>query len=95
MMKFQKTIVYLTFLSMLFLACPPVFAAAKVNINTATVEQLADLQGIGVKTAQKIVDYRHKHKFETIDDLLNVKGVGQKKFDQIKDRLTVAGEKQE
>jgi competence protein ComEA len=62
----------------------------KVNLNTATVEQLQTLPGIGPSLAKTIVDYRTKSgKFNRIEELLNVKGIGEKKFQQIKDRLTV------
>jgi competence protein ComEA len=62
----------------------------KVNINTATAEQLQTLPGIGPALAKSIVDYRTKTgKFKKIEELINVKGVGEKKFEQIKDRLTV------
>ncbi|GIU09101.1 competence protein ComEA [Shewanella morhuae] len=57
--------------------------AAQVNINTASVEQLQTLKGIGAAKAQAIVDYRTKNgKFSTIDDLANVSGVGTKLIEQ-------------
>jgi competence protein ComEA len=65
-------------------------APEKVNLNTATVEQLQVLPGVGPALAKAIVDYRAKAgKFSKIEELLNVKGVGEKKFQQIKDRLVV------
>ncbi len=60
-----------------------------VNLNTATAKELSDLKGIGKSTAQKIIDYRAKHKFSSIEDVMKVKGVGQKKFDAIKDDLSI------
>ena len=59
------------------------------NINTASVEELSALKGIGAATAEKIVQYRKDHKFEKTEDLMNVKGIGQKKFDSIKKELSV------
>jgi len=59
------------------------------NINTASVEELSELKGIGASTAAKIVEYRKSHKFEKTDDLMKVKGIGQKKFDSIKKELSV------
>ncbi len=60
-----------------------------LNINTASVKELTSLKGIGVKTAEKIVKYRSEHKFKSIEEIKNVKGIGQKKFDAIKAELEV------
>ena len=60
-----------------------------VNINTASVEELSTLPGIGQGTAEKIVNYRKDHKFKTISDLKEVKGIGEKKFEKIKSELSV------
>ncbi len=60
-----------------------------VNINTASVEELATLPGIGQSTAEKIVKYRQNHKFEKTSDLMEVKGIGEKKFEKIKSQLSV------
>jgi comEA protein len=62
----------------------------KVNLNTATAEQLQNLPGIGPATAKSIIDYRSKvGKFNKIEEIINVRGIGEKKFQVIKDRLTV------
>ena len=62
----------------------------KININTATSEQLQLLNGIGKTIAQQIIDYRETNGgFTTIDELMNVSGIGPKKFDSIKDYITV------
>lgn len=62
----------------------------KININTAPAERLQELPRIGEKVAQRIVDFRTKNgKFKTIEDLMKVKGIGEKIFDLIKDRITV------
>lgn len=61
-----------------------------VNINTATLEELDSLPGIGPTIAQRIVDYREEHgPFLTVEDLLNVSGIGPSTFEQIKDLITV------
>ena len=62
----------------------------KVNINTAKQTELETLPGIGPSTAQKIIDYRTKNGlFETIEDIQNVKGIGDGKFEEIKDNICV------
>jgi len=60
-----------------------------VNLNTASAEELSELKGIGSSTASKIIKYRQEHKFTSVEDLMNVKGIGQKKFDSIKKELSV------
>ena len=67
--------------------------AAPVNINTATQAQLESLPGVGAKAAQRILDYRKQNGgFKKIEDLMNVKGFGEKTFLKLKPMLTV-GEK--
>ena len=61
-----------------------------VNINTATLEELDTLPGIGLTTAQKIIDYRTVNgPFATIEDIMNVSGIGPATFDDLKDLITV------
>lgn len=61
-----------------------------VNINTAHPSQLISLKGIGVKTAEAIVVYRQTvGEFKSVDELANVKGIGQKTIDNNRHRLTV------
>ena len=63
----------------------------KININSATVEELTQLQKVGPKTAERIVAYRDANgPFKTVDDLKNVKGIGDKILELNKDRLTVS-----
>ena len=62
----------------------------KVNINTATQTELETLNGIGPSTAAKIIEYRDLNgKFKTIDDLKNVNGIGNSRFDEIKNNIVV------
>lgn len=61
----------------------------KININTASKVELMKLNGIGEKTAEKIIDYRRTTTFKSIEDIQNVKGIGPKKFEKMKDNITV------
>lgn len=63
---------------------------AVININTATPAELMNLQGVGVKTAEAIVEYRQGvGRFSSIDELLKVKGIGQATLAKNRHRLTV------
>ena len=65
-------------------------ALAAVNINTATVEELKALPGIGPAKAQAIVDYRKENgHFKSVEDLKKVKGIGEGIFGKLKDEATV------
>jgi len=65
-------------------------ASAPVNLNSATAAQIAALPGIGPKAAQRIIDYRQKNGgFKKIEELMNVKGIGEKSFLKLKPRLSV------
>ena len=64
--------------------------ASPVNLNTATQAQLETLPGIGPKAAQRILEYRQKNgNFKKVEDLMNVKGIGEKAFLKLKPLLTV------
>lgn len=67
-------------------------AAAVVNINTASKEELLTLKGVGEKRAQEIIDYRKKNgNFKSIDDLEKVPGIGPGLMKQIRSDITVTG----
>mgnify|MGYP003589210156 CR=1 FL=1 len=79
--------IYLAFLLVLFLAT---VALAKVNINTATADELAALNGIGKVKAEAIVAYRTANgKFKAIEDLKKVTGIGDKTIEKLKGDLSV------
>jgi competence protein ComEA len=62
----------------------------KVNLNSATAEELDTLPGIGPAYAQKIIDYRNTNGgFGAIEEIMEVKGIGQKTFDKLKDLITI------
>ena len=61
-----------------------------VNINTATQSELESLPGIGPSLAKKIMDFRQKNgAFKSTQDLMAVQGIGEKKFEQLKNLITV------
>ena len=75
-------------------AQPP--AAAPLNLNTATVTELAKLPGIGPAVAARIVEHRQKNGgFKKIEELMNVKGIGEKTFLKLKALVTVTPPKTE
>jgi competence protein ComEA len=100
-MKFQRILV--TGLALVFalvvssgLATAAAAKAAptgKININTATAQQLTALPGVGEKLAARIVEYRQKQGgFKNVSDLMNVQGLGEKNLAKIQAYLTTSGE---
>ena len=70
--------------------------ASAVNLNTATLAQLEALPGIGTKTAERIVEYRQKNGgFKKIEELMNVRGVGEKSFVKMKPLISVTASRSE
>src|SRR5262245_4464887 len=71
-------------------AKPPVMGT--ININTASAAELEALPGVGAKTAALIVEYRQKNgAFKKIEELMNVRGVGEKNFLKLKAQISVSG----
>lgn len=96
MFKRITTFLSLSTLAAALLTATPAFAApaleGQVNINTATVEQLALLPGIGPAMAQKIVDYRAKRPFQETNHVIRIKGIGPKTYAKFKQYLVLKGD---
>jgi competence protein ComEA len=72
-------------------SAPAASAAATINLNTATSAQLDTLPGVGKAMADRIVEYREKNGgFKKIEDLMNVRGIGEKNFLKLKPYITVS-----
>ena len=76
-------------------AAKPAFTGT-LNINSATADALEALPGIGAKTAALIVEYRQKNgPFKKVEDLMNIRGIGEKNFLKLRSQVTVASQKPE
>jgi len=72
------------------------YAADTINVNTASVEQLQEVKGIGPKTAAAIIEYRKQNgAFSSLSSLTAIKGIGVKKLEKLKVNLTVEAVKPE
>ena len=83
-----------TLAALALVASGMVFAAEPVNINTADAEALAEaINGVGLKRAEAIVEYRNQNgPFGSVDELVQVQGVGEKTLEKSRDRLTTGNE---
>ncbi|NQZ52973.1 MAG: helix-hairpin-helix domain-containing protein [Piscirickettsiaceae bacterium] len=82
---------FLSVLMAMILSTGLAFASDKININTASKTELQMLKGIGDATADAIIKYREENgDFKTVDALINVKGIGNKKVEKLADKITVS-----
>ncbi len=89
----RKVLVIMVLVGLVMGLNAPVWAedGAKININTATIEELTELKNVGDKTAQRIVAYRKANgPFKSPHELTNVKGIGEKIVEKNQSRITVS-----
>jgi competence protein ComEA len=94
-MTFMKKIIIATIMGIFLVVSGVAMVSAmeKVNINTASAEELTALKNVGPKTAQAIIVYRKAHKgFKTPGEITQIKGVGEKTFQDNKDMIVVKDE---
>ena len=92
MKNIKKTIslAILVSIAVIFAGASCAIGMEKVNINTASVEQLMTLERVGAKYAQRIVEYRETiGPFENPEDIMKVKGIGKRTWEANKDRIVV------
>ncbi len=87
----HRTAGLLAMLALLFTLAPALPAAegGTVNLNTATEEELVALPGIGPSKAKAIIEYRNVHRFESAEELKNVRGIGDHIFESLKGKVRV------
>ena len=92
MKRFRKSVfvAVLVSIAVVLTGISGVSAMEQVNINTASVDQLMELDRVGAKYDQRIVEYREKNgPFKAPEDIMNVKGIGEKTWEANKDRIVV------
>lgn len=68
---------------------PKINDVEKISINSASLEMLDSLPGIGPSIAQRIIDYRQENSFSSLEQIKEVKGIGDKLYEKIKDMITL------
>ena len=73
-------------------SAPGMLEGEVLDLNTASAEELAELPGIGAELAERVAAWREENgPFETVEDLMKVSGIGEKKLEGLRDRVTVSG----
>ena len=96
-MKMKRIVISLWALTALVMPLTGAFAKKAsalegvVNINSASVEELSQLPGIGKSKAETIIAYRQAHPFKAVSELTEVKGIGQKMFEKLQKYLVIDG----
>jgi len=92
MNRIQRSCLLALFAIVFTAALPALAAEGEVNINSAGVEELSLLPRVGATVAQRIIDFREENgEFKSIEDLLLVKGIGEKTFERMEPHVTVKG----
>lgn len=87
--QFSRIFLSIVFLLALTFASQPGFSADLIDINNASKAELTELTGVGGVIAQRIVDFRLQSPFESVDELVEVKGIGPATLAKIRDQITV------
>lgn len=85
----RVSLVLVAGLVLIFMIQPALAGKGKININTATKKELVTLKHVGDKLADRIIEYRKDHPFKKAEDIMLVKGVGEKVYNANKDAISV------
>ncbi len=85
----KRLVIVVALIIALFMAPVSAVSGSQININTAAAEELITLPGIGPALAERIIEYRSQFPFETEEDIMQVPGIGEGRFNDIKDQITV------